>query len=99
MRKRIVLLLSLVLIVALAAACTEKNNELQEKSTNTVAVPNVIGLNEDQAKESLKDAELVIGNIEYDVEEDGDKDSVKSQNPAAGTELSVGDKVDLTITK
>lgn len=64
-----------------------------------VPVPNVIGLPLANAEATLKKAELVVGEVR-EVEVPGSKPGVVSnQQPAAGSRVPRGDKIDLEVGK
>jgi beta-lactam-binding protein with PASTA domain len=59
----------------------------------SVVVPEVIGLNADQAGKTLADKGLLLGKTS------GNGEKVQSQNPAAGREVASGSRVDIDLGK
>lgn len=65
----------------------------------TVTVPNLVGLSEDQARESLQDAGLKLQKEDdYITSESQQVGVVSSQDPAAGTSLEKGKSVTAKVT-
>jgi len=66
----------------------------------TVQVPNLVGMTQDEATESLEDAGLELGDVgdQYITSKSQEAGVVVSQDPAAGTSLDKGSKVALTVT-
>jgi beta-lactam-binding protein with PASTA domain/predicted Ser/Thr protein kinase len=63
-----------------------------------VAVPDVTGIDVEEARSRLADADLEVATTEQE-SADQDPGTVLSQNPAAGTQVRKGDRVTLTIAK
>jgi len=61
-------------------------------------VPNVVGLTEAEAGELLGRFTLVVGNVTYAYHDTVSAGLVISQNPAAGTTVTVGSTVDLVVS-
>ncbi|RJP28462.1 MAG: serine/threonine protein kinase [Actinobacteria bacterium] len=68
--------------------------------TETVQVPNVVGMKQDDAKKALEDGGLELGNIEdqYITSQSQEVGVVVAQDPAAGTSQDKGSKVGVTVT-
>ena len=63
--KRILIVSLCVLMTLLGIACADNSNAKSDVASETISVPNVVGMNLDDAKEVIKESGLVIGNIEY----------------------------------
>ena len=61
------------------------------------AAPNVLGLDEDAARQSLEDKDLVP--VVEEAESDQPEGKVFQQNPVAGTQVAKGDRVTITVSK
>lgn len=65
---------------------------------SSVAVPDVVGKTQEEAKDSLEDAELKLGTI-YEIDSDSvDAGKVVKTNPTAGSNRKKGSKVDLYLS-
>jgi len=64
-----------------------------------VVVPNTVGLSESEAVVVLGDAGLAAEVEAVEPEEDEPLDAVLEQNPAAGTEVTEGSTVEITVVK
>jgi serine/threonine-protein kinase len=60
-------------------------------------VPNVLGLDQDAAEKALEDKGLVPASVEQ--ESDQPEGKVIQQDPVAGTQVSNGDRVTITVSK
>jgi len=65
----------------------------------TVKVPKVRGIRLRYAVSRLRGAGLVLGNVSYRTDEDHMPGFVLKQNPAAGTSLNRGSKVELVVNR
>ncbi|WP_172121173.1 Stk1 family PASTA domain-containing Ser/Thr kinase [Actinomyces faecalis] len=63
-----------------------------------VDVPNVSGRTQDEAKKSLEEAGLKVGNVTTEDSGTVDKDNVIRTDPVAGTSVSRGDTIDLVLS-
>ncbi|MCK8823613.1 Stk1 family PASTA domain-containing Ser/Thr kinase [Fuchsiella alkaliacetigena] len=63
-----------------------------------VDVPSLIGLNEEEAKQVLRDLDLVVGSVSYEDSLDVQEGEVLEQEPSSGTEVSVGSEIDLVVS-
>lgn len=66
--------------------------------TTTATVPDVVGLTEDQAEETLKNAGLKAGTVRTVSSNSVTLGNVISQSPAAGTTVSSGSAVALAVS-
>jgi len=68
------------------------------KKAKPVVVPNLVGLNEENAKQRLRNLNLIIGEVKYQESLNYFKGQVMAQEPKASTKLSAGSPVNLTIS-
>jgi hypothetical protein len=73
----------------------DKVNTLFKIDKKQVAVPDLTGKSESEARQMLSNAQLEVGTVSKEVNEQVDK--VIKQTPGAGTQIDCGSKVDLTI--
>ncbi len=68
--------------------------------TETVQVPDVVGMQQEEASQALEDAGLELGDIEdqYITSRSQEVGVVTAQDPAAGTSQDKGSKVNVTVT-
>ena len=79
---------------------TEKVSIVVSKGKEPATIPDVTGMNEDDAKKTLEDAGLKKGKVSQDYSDSVDKGKVISSSPIAGASgYSKGDSVDLTVSK
>jgi len=84
MRIRLIAIMALVLVTALAAGCG-------------TAVPDVKGMDVDRAAQTLVAAGFKLGSVERSSSATGHAGSVASQYPESGTRVAAGSVVNLTI--
>lgn len=96
-RKSRAWLWALVIVVLIAAAGVGAWAIV--RSTGGTQVPDLVGQNEDAAKQMLTDAGLEPGNVSRDFSETVPKGAVVSQNPEAGSRVSKSMKVDMVVSK
>ncbi len=84
------LLIAVVVLAASAAACSGEE---------AVTVPDLVGLEETEARDALSDADLAIGDVErLAVENDATEiGTVLSQAPSPGSEVDSGSQVSLVV--
>lgn len=76
----------------------DKVNTLFKIDKKQVAVPNLIGKAEDEARQTLSNAQLEVGTVSQEEVTSSDQvDKVIKQSPAVATIIDCGSKVDLTI--
>ena len=95
--KRILIVSLCVLMTLLGIACADNSNAKSDVASETISVPNVVGMNLDDAKEVIKESGLVIGNIEYIDNKENASDTVLQQSPKAGDEVDSGEAVELEV--
>ena len=66
--------------------------------TDTVPVPDLAGLTQQQARDALKAAGLLVGNVTTQDSKDVARDRVISSNPPAGSELARDTEVSLVVS-
>jgi len=66
--------------------------------TETVAVPPVVGLSEEEARRVIEDAGLVVGDIDEEPDPNIEEGFVISSSPVAGQEISPAIPVDLVVS-
>ncbi len=66
--------------------------------TETVAVPPVVGLSEEEARRAIEDAGLVVGNVDEEPHPNIEAGFVISSSPVAGQEISPSIPVDLVVS-
>lgn len=76
----------------------DKVNTLFKIDKKQVPVPNLIGKSEDDARQTLSNAQLEVGTVSKEEVTSSDQvDKVIKQSPAVATIIDCGSKVDLTI--
>ena len=85
-------IIAVVVLATTMAACSDEER---------VTVPDVVGMEEAEAKEALTSAELELGEVTYEqvAATSEDMNKVLSQDPAAGTEVDAGTKVALVVAQ
>ncbi|WP_202977945.1 Stk1 family PASTA domain-containing Ser/Thr kinase [Nocardioides daphniae] len=76
-------LLILGLLVVLITAAVFVLPRIFESADDQVRVPNLIGMTEAEAREAIGEAELKVGRVDYEANEDAPADEVTSQDPSA----------------
>nr|WP_308199840.1 Stk1 family PASTA domain-containing Ser/Thr kinase [Isoptericola croceus] len=64
----------------------------------TFAMPDVIGQSLEQARETIDDAGLVVGDVEEEASASVDEGDVISSDPTSGAAVNPGDTVDLVVS-
>lgn len=64
-----------------------------------VKVPELVGLDLQQAKTVLIEAGLELGNVSYDVTDNSEKNKIYETMPTIGTSVDKGSKIDLKISE
>ncbi len=85
-----------LVIAAPGVAAEDDVDDVQ--ATDTIVVPLVIGLTEDEARQALADAGLSVSAVSTRVGDAADEGAVVDQVPAAGTELTAEDGVELVVS-
>ena len=71
---------------------------VNDSGATSVTVPNVKGKTRDDARQALQDADLVVGQIRTQVDEDVDPDIVLAQDPKPDFLVPTGTPVDLWVS-
>jgi hypothetical protein len=66
--------------------------------SETIAVPNVVGMSQSQAQSAITSAGLAVGTITQSQSQTVPQGQVISQNPAGGTQAPAGAAVNLTVS-
>lgn len=99
-RSRAPLWIALVIVIlaaALVAAWAAGVFDAEEEPA-PVAVPDVVGMTTDGARNALEQAGLTVGTITEVASEDGPAGTVIEQTPAAGEEVDEGSEVTLRVS-
>jgi serine/threonine-protein kinase len=67
------------------------------KDANAVAIPNLVGLPQAEAEQTIKSAGLVLGQVTQQSDQTQPPGSVVSQNPSAGDPGTSGQSVDIVV--
>ena len=81
-------------------ASVAKNSQVKvtiSTGPQKLAVPDVTGMTQNQARDALKQAGLTVGNVTTEDDPSQDKDKVLRTDPAVGTEVKEGDTVALVL--
>ncbi|MBN2205709.1 MAG: PASTA domain-containing protein [Thermoleophilia bacterium] len=90
--------LAIVVIVAALVAAWAAGVFDAEEEPALVAVPDVVGMTSDGARNALEGAGLTVGTITEAESEDGPAGTVVEQTPEAGEEVDEGSVVDLRVS-
>jgi len=66
--------------------------------TETIAVPPVVGLSEEEARRAIEDVGLVVGDVDEEPDPNIEEGFVISSSPVAGQEISPAIPVDLVVS-
>ena len=97
MRKAFLIIIA-VLVLLIGSSCSGTATETDQDKSSTLLVPNVIGMELEDAKSAIKASGLEVGNIEYIEGDDSGKEVITSQDPQPGEEIREGEEINLTIT-
>jgi serine/threonine-protein kinase len=92
------LVLLALLLLALIAVAVFLGPKLLEGAPDTVEVPNLSGMTQQQAEKKLSDAGLAVGDVTSVTSRDVAKGQVVSQDPAANASVQPGAEVALEIS-
>ena len=69
------------------------------KINNNIVMPNVVGMNEEDAKNNIETLGLIVSDIDYDYSDSVDKMKVIDQSVTPDQKVQKGDEIKLTISK
>ena len=92
MRKAFLIIIAVVVLL-IGSSCSGAATE-----SSAMLVPNVVGMELEDAKSAIKASGLEVGNIEYIEGDDSGKEVITRQDPQPGEEISEGEQINLTIT-
>lgn len=76
-----------------------KNNIIKVKIASTMVVPDLVGKTKEEAELLIKEANFILGKVEYLKSSVSKSGTVIEQDPKAGLEVPAGQKIDLIIVK
>ena len=97
MRKAFLIIIA-VLVLLIGSSCSGAAPETDQNESSALLVPNVVGMELEDAKSVIKESGLEVGNIEYIEGDDSGKEVIIGQDPQPGEEISEGEQINLTIT-
>ena len=97
MRKSLLIMIA-ISVFLIGSSCSGTATETDQDKSSALLVPNVIGMELEDAKSAIKASGLEVGNIEYIEGDDSGKEVITSQDPQPGEEISEGEQINLTIT-
>ncbi len=96
-RAGLLVALGLLLVVLIAGAAYLLPG-MFEKPVEQTAVPDLIGLTEQQARAAIGDAGLAVGRVDFEADPKVDKDRVISQDPNRSQYVDPGTQVDFVVS-
>ena len=87
-----------VVLVALLAAVALYFAYCSDTTTGGIEVPRVVGMTEEEAITAIERATLGVGDIRKENSESVEEGKVISQNPAGGSKVNEGTKVNLVVS-
>lgn len=97
MRKAFLIIIAIVVLL-IGSSYSGAATETDQDKSSALLVPNVVGMELEDAKSAIKASGLEVGNIEYIEGDDSGKEVITSQDPQPGEEISEGEQINLTIT-
>ena len=97
MRKTLLIIIA-VLVLLIGSSCSGSATEAEKDNSSALLVPDVVGMELEDAKSAIKASGLEVGNIEYIEGDDSGKEVITRQDPQPGEEISEGEQINLTIT-
>jgi len=97
MRKAFLIIIAVVVLL-IGSSCSGDATETDQDKSSAMLVPNVVGMELEDAKSAIKASGLEVGNIEYIEGDDSGKEVITRQDPQPGEEISEGEQINLTIT-
>lgn len=97
MRKTFLIIIA-VLVLLIGSSCSGSATEAEKDNSSALLVPDVVGMELEDAKTAIKASGLVVGNIEYVESNDTGKEIVSNQDPLPGEEIKEGEQINLTVS-
>ena len=97
MRKTLLIIIA-VLVLLIGSSCSGSATEAEKDNSSALLVPDVVGMELEDAKSAIKGSGLEVGNIEYIEGDDSGKEVITSQDPQPGEETSKGEQISLTVS-
>jgi beta-lactam-binding protein with PASTA domain len=95
--KRLVIVLSLLLSVVSVAACAPESSGTGEGDGLHSIVPDVVGLDETEARSEIEDAGYTVGRVTTEAEPAAEPGTVVKQDPIASTSLPLEAEVNIIL--
>ena len=97
MRKSLLIMIAAIVLL-IGSSCSSTATETDQDESSASLVPNVIGMELEDAKAAIKASGLIVGNIEYVESNDTGKEIVSNQDPLPGEEIKEGEQINLTVS-
>jgi serine/threonine protein kinase/beta-lactam-binding protein with PASTA domain len=97
-RAPIYFLVGFLLVAVLAGAAYLMQNYLFEQPPDEVRVPSLIGLTEQEARDAVLDAGLIVGDVSFEPSDDAKEDEVISQQPDRDSFVEPDAEVDFVVS-
>ena len=97
MRKTLLIIIA-VLVLLIGSSCSGSATEAEKDNSSAFLVPDVVGMELEDAKAAIKASGLIVGNIEYVESNDTGKEIVSNQDPLPGEEIKEGEQINLTVS-
>ena len=97
-RTSVLVLLGLLVLALIAGAYVLFQSDLFESPPKQVQVPNVIGMQEDEARDAIGDAGLTVDAPDFEEDETAEEGEVIDQDPNRDQYVDPGTSVHLTIS-
>ena len=97
MRKAFLIIIAVVVLL-IGSSCSGAATETDQDKSSAMLVPNVVGMELEDAKSAIKASGLEVGNIEYIEGDDSGKEVITSQDPQPNKEISEGEQINLTVS-
>ena len=96
--RRAFLIIIAVVVFLIGSSCSGAATETDQDKSSAMLVPNVVGMELEDAKSAIKASGLEVGNIEYIEGDDSGKEVITRQDPQPGEETSKGEQISLTVS-
>ena len=97
MRKTFLIIIA-VLVLLIGSSCSGSATEAEKDNSSALLVPDVVGMELEDAKTAIKASGLEVGNIEYIEGDDSGKEVITRQDPLPGEEIKEGEQINLTVS-